>query len=317
MLKIIRDLRARDKTALLATACAYIDTIECFARTRFSIELKNALRKATGRKVWDEKTRDGYGWILFINGPTIDAIRILEQHWTDRMSICALHIALEFDAIEGVTREQLIELIDKHFHIKRSRSKDRGIMIGKTKYSVDTALRRSRGQRKASKIGVAYHDRPGKLDGELDKPRYEIRLETGRAIKTMGFHTPADLLTLSPREFAAQVLTIKQHKPTLETIINRSIDIVGRGSNRMPNAERRIRELVRRAGSDTLSGFARSFPKQFERLQHWDCIDIDERPHWVPMKRRVRGVGSNAHVSQGPQTKPPRHRQRLIIRERL
>jgi hypothetical protein len=64
----------------------------------------------------------------------------------------------------------------------------------------------------------------------------------------MGFHTPADLLTLKPREFAAKVLAIKQHLRILETIIQRSIDIVGRGSNRMPKAERRIRELVRRAG---------------------------------------------------------------------
>lgn len=289
MHEIIENPLARDKTALLATACAYIDTIEVFARTRFSIELKNALREATGRKVWDEKTRDGYGWILFINGPTIDAIHVLEQHWTDRMSICALHIAIEFDAFEGVTREQLIELINDHFHIKRSRSKDRGIMIGKTRYSVDTVLRRSRGQRKASKIGVAYHDRPGKLDGEFEKPRYEIRLETGRAIKTMGFHTPADLLTLKPREFLAKVLTIKQHKLILEMIIQRSINAMT--PHPLINAERRIRSWVRRFDVDTLSGFARSFPKHFERLPHWDCIDIDETLHYVPMKRRVRGVG--------------------------
>lgn len=317
MLRIIRDLAPRDKTTLLATACAYIDTIECFARTRFSIELKNALRAATGRKVWDEKTRDGYGWILFVNGPTPEAIHILEEHWTDRMSICALHVALEFDAINGVTRDELEELIDYHFHIKRSRATDRGIMIGKTRYSVDTVLRRSRGQRKASKIGVAYHDRIGKLDGEYDKCRYEVRLETGRAIKTMGFHTPADLFTLKPREFAAKVLTIKQHKPMLETIINRSIDIEAAKSHPMPNARMRVSALVRRAGSDTLSGFAHCFPKQFERLPHWDCIDIDETMHWVPMKRCVQGVGNNAHVSQGLQTKPPRHRERLIIRERL
>jgi hypothetical protein len=291
MLQIVGDLLARDKTTLLATACAYIDTIELFARTRFSIELKNALRKATGRKVWDEPTRDGYGRILFINGPTIDAIQILEQHWTDRMSICALHVALEFDAMEGVTREQLIELIEKHFHIKRRRSSDQMITIGASQYSVDTAYRRARGQRKASKIGVAYHDRIGKLDGEIDKPRYEVRLETGRAIKTMGFYRPVDLLTLKPREFAAKVLTIKDHRGILETIINRSIDIEATKSNPMPNTEKRIRTLVKRAGSDTLSGFARSFPKQFERIKHWDCIDIDERLYWVPMKRVVHGEG--------------------------
>jgi hypothetical protein len=281
----------------------YIDTIECFARTRFSIELKNALRKATGRKVWDEPTRDGYGWILFINGPTIDAINVLEQHWIDRMWLTALHVALEFDAINGTTRDELIKLIDKHFHIKRRRSSDEMFTVGETRYSVDTALRRSRGQRKASKIGVAYHDRPGKLDGELDKPRYEVRLESSRAIKTMGFHTPVDLLAIKPREFAAKVLTIKQHKGILETIINRSIAIEAAKPDPLPHAERRIRSLIRRAGLDCVSGFARSFPKQFERLPHWDCIDIVEMMQWVPMKRVCEGVGYMSHVSQAVQTK--------------
>ena len=79
----------------------------------------------------------------------------------------------------------------------------------------------------------------------------------------------------------------------------------------------RIRALVKRVGSDTLSGFAHSFPKQFERLQHWDCIYIRQILHWVPMKRRAQGVGSNAHVSQGPIASPRRHRERLCIRERL
>ncbi len=155
MHEIIGNPAATDKTKAIARVAPYVDTIEVFARTRFSIELKNALRKATGRKVWDEQTRDGYGWLLFINGPTIDAVNILEQHWTDRMSICALHIALEFDLCEGATRDQVIKLIDKHFHIKRRRKTDEMIMIGETRYSVDTVLRRARGQRKAAKIGVA------------------------------------------------------------------------------------------------------------------------------------------------------------------
>lgn len=318
---IVKYLLARDKPALLATARVYIDTIEVFARTRFSIELKNALRKATGRRVWDEPTLDGYGWILFVNQPTPEAIQVLEEHWTDHpMWLSAVHVAIEFDALDGVSRDQLVQLIDYHFHIKRRRSSDRMFTPPEhpgTLYSVDTQLRRSRGQRKASKIGVAYHDKPGKLDGELDKPRYEIRIETSRAIGTMGFHTPIDLFTLKPRDFLAKVLVIKQHWPTLEMIIQRSVDIENAKPRPTPNAERRIWSVVRRAFAHTLSGFASAFPDHFKRIQHWDAIDIDERLHWVPRKGCER-VGDElslmSHVSQA--TIRPR-RERLIIRERL
>lgn len=306
-----------DQTGAIARVYVYIDTLECFARTRFSIELKNALRAATGRKVWDERTRDGFGWKLFVNGPTVNAFRILEQHWRDRDSICALHIALEFDAIEGVTRKQVIELIDYHFHIKYSRASDRSIVIGETTYSVDTALRRQRGQRRASKIGVAYHDRPGKLDGELDKPRYEIRLEVGRAITAQGFHTPIDLARLRPREFLAKVLTIKNHRPMLETIIRRSIKAFR--PHPMMQTETRIRAKVRRDQTDTLTGFARVFPRQFERIKTWVCLDVVDDLQFTPMvrdgKHVVDEVGEMCNVSQAPS--PRLHRERLVVRERL
>jgi hypothetical protein len=29
-------------------------------------------------------------------------------------------------------------------------------------------------------------------------------------------------------------------------------------------------------GCDHASGFARYFKKQFERIKHWDCIDVEE-----------------------------------------
>jgi hypothetical protein len=104
---------------------------------------------------------------------------------------------------------------------------------------------------------------------------------------------------------------IKQHKGILETIIQRSITIECAKPNPMPLAERRVRELIRRGQADTLSGFARAFPRQFERIKRWDCIDIDERLHWVPMKRCVHQVGEMSHVSQASNIKPSRRRERL------
>jgi hypothetical protein len=212
-----------------------------------------------------------------------------------------------------VTRDDLVRLIDYHFHIKRRRASDRMFRHPEypgTQYSVDTTLRRSRGQRKAGKNAVAYHDRPGKLDGELDKPRYEIRLETSRAIKTMGFYTPADLLTLKPREFLAKVLMIKQHGPILETITRRSIRHENAKPSPMPYAERRVRELIRRGQGDTLSVFASSFPRQFERVKVWACIDIVDTLQFVARAGHERKLGVMSHVSQGPSPT-------LRIRERL
>src|SRR5258708_2997555 len=62
----------------------------------------------------------------------------------------------------------------------------------------------------------------------------------GGGFPAAGFSIPADLLTLKPREFIARVLTIKQHRPMLEMIINRSIDFEAAKSNPMPSAERRF-----------------------------------------------------------------------------
>ena len=206
---ILRNLLPRDKTRLLANVFAYIDTIQLFARTRFSIDLKNALRAATGRKVWDEpmrnKRKDIIGWILFVNQPTILAIRIIDANFTKGMSLYRVHVAYDFDPSEGVTQDQIVILIETALHLPYRRDSDEQYPYDGSIYAIEEQGRKSKPYRQTA----SYKDRPGKLDGECDKPHFEIRLERKCAVLNANIHRPIDLLDIKPREFFARHVTIR------------------------------------------------------------------------------------------------------------
>jgi hypothetical protein len=99
----------------------------------------------------------------------------------------------------------------------------------------------------------------------------------------------------------------------LEKIIQRSIKL--HRPHPLINAETRIRGCVRRLGLDHASGFARAFPRQFERVKPWDCIDVKHTLNWAHVDVRCdREVGELCSLLP-PRRK--RHRERLIIRQRL
>jgi hypothetical protein len=313
MSQIVGNLLARDKTTLLANVFAYVDTIQLFARTRFSIELKNGLRAATGRKVWDEpmrnKRKDIIGWILFVNQPTILAIHILDAHFTKGMSIYRVHVAYDFDPCEGITQDQTVELIETALHLRYRRDSDEQYPYEGTIYAIEEQGRKSKPYRQT----VSYNDRPGKLDGECDKPHFEIRLERKRAVLKAKIDRPLDLLDIKPREFFARHVTIRDHKTILATITQRLIENTVRD---MPNPhvdiEMRVRAILRRMGTGALTGFKKYFKRQFERLSDWDCISINEALHWVPALGRGGEIAHivTRHAETGP-NRPARRRERL------
>jgi hypothetical protein len=275
---IIGNLFAQDKP--VAFARGYLDTVESFWRTRPSITLKNALRTAGVAKAWDEHVLVGenfMGWRLFVNGLSADAVHVLDEHFGPNVSISAVHIAFEFDAREDVGRDALVEFLNNHTTQRWQRAIDESFCFKDTLYSVDTEIRKLNGMRRPAKIIVYYHDRPGKLDGELEKPRIEIRFETPAGVKAAGIKRPIDLLGIKPdeiftksimiRDHAERVIRATQHATTPTTYID---------------VDRRVRALFRKFGMGALSQYRKRYPRRFRKLSdRSELIEIDRTLHYV------------------------------------
>ena len=150
-----------------------------------------------------------------------------------------------------------------------------------TLYSIDTEIRKLNGMRRSSKIIVYYHDRPSKLDGELEKPRIEIRLETPASVKAAGIKRPIDLLDIKPDEIFAKSIMIRDHA-------ERAIRATRRATTPTPfiDIERRVRALMRKTGSGSLSQYRRRYPRRFRKLRdRYELIELDKALHYV--KKRV------------------------------
>ena len=86
----------------------------------------------------------------------------------------------------------------------------------------------------------------------------------------------------------------------------------------MIDVELRIRAHCKRLGMQHASEFGRYFKKQFERLQHWDCIDIEDALNWAWPDVGCEDKVGELHCLLPPcAARPARHRERLRIRERL
>lgn len=275
-------LASRDRR--LASGFAYIDTIEVFWPRRFAVSLKNALRAETRRRVWDEPlviSSVAIGWVLKLNQPTERAVRILEKMWEDRMSICRLHVAYDLDRHRGVSVEEVETLMTVYAHMRYRKTADCVRNEKGTVYSIDTAYRRGR----LSRTTVFYCDRPGKLDGELDKPHLEIRVLTGQAIKRLEITRPSDLFKIKPRELFAKCITMRDHAEPIIKEIKKTIK-----PHPLINVEKRVRGLLKRSDHGTLTDFRKERPRQFERLREMDVLQINDRLMWAPAKGREREV---------------------------
>jgi hypothetical protein len=105
------------------------------------------------------------------------------------------------------------------------------------------------------------------------------------------------------KQFFAQIVAIKPIDEILETIIRRSIKT-------RPDDEWRIRAWIKRYRCDHASGFAFMFKKQFERIPHWDCVDVEEKLNWASVDVTCEEQVGELHcLLQAPS--PRRHRERL------
>lgn len=293
----------RNKPPILADVETYIDTIEIFAPRRPTPELKNQLRRATGRRVWDKRIGE-FGWLLIVNQPTIDAIRVLDRDFTEKQSVCRVHIALDYDPRPGVTREAVIELIETMTHLRFRRDTDEEFEYFETRYSVKAKGRKTR----PSKNTAFYPTRIGKLDGEVNKIHFEIRLEKKRAVIAAGIERPINLLKMKPCEFVAKQLKIADHKPALRKIIKKAF------RSNPDIKECKIVALFNRMGVQTLTGFKRVFPINAERLKPLQVLNIGSELEWVRSESVNMKCGELLPLLHASRTRPVRHRERLPIR---
>lgn len=280
----VKDLFAQNKP--VAFGRSYYDTIELFSRRRPPIALKNGLRTAGVARTWDKKVfvRETFmGWRLIVNGPSIGAIRVLDQFFEAGVSISAVHIAYEFDVREDVDRDAFVELLNDYTTQRYQRVIDEPFRFKGTHYSVDTKIRQLNGMRRPSKIIVMYHDKPGKLDGELEKPRIEIRFEKPAGVKAAGIKRPIDLLEIRLDEIFTKSVMIRDYaersiRVTLMTYVPTpffNIDL-----------DRRVRTTFRKIGICPLSQYRKRYPRRFKKLRdRRELIEIDKTLHYVKKRK--------------------------------
>ncbi len=135
-----------------------------------------------------------------------------------------------------------------------------------------------------TKLSAVYGDEPGMLDGECDKPHFEIRIEKSRLARSAGIEILSDL-DLDPREFLTKQIKIADHKPALQKIIDKAISETQKAfPNPHVDISKRVRSHYRRMGCETLTGFKRVFPIRAERLKPLNVLNVSNRLDWVPLE---------------------------------
>lgn len=312
----IGDLAVTDKPEAIALVAPYVDTIEVSSRRSYPSALLKAIKASSGSMLPDvacdaDDPDTIWHYLLAINQPSPYCIDLLQWYHENiaRLSIYRLHVA--FDVINiapGYTRAEVIEVFSKLCHLRHRRAADEMHDEEGTLYSIKTAGRKTRPYRNTG----LYTTKPSKITGECDAIHFEAKLERKRSTERV-IDEPADLLRLRPAEFFAKQIAVKDIRPIMEKIIQRSIK-AHRPHPLMP-IERRIRAMFRRYRWDHASGFAGMFKKQFERIPHWDCIDVEDTLNWAHADVRCDREVGKLHCLLPPRRRP--HRERLIIRERL
>lgn len=316
MSSTIHHLREWRNSVAIARVAPYIDTFEISSRRPYPAPLLQAIKANCGsmllkpvRDANDPKTV--WFYLLAINQPSRYCIELLQLYSQRRkLSIYRLHLAIDvIDIAEGWSRDVVIEVFAKLLHLRHRRGSDHMHDEEGTVYSIQVKGRKSRTQKNTA-FYIADHS---KVTGECDALHFEIRLERKRAVEAAEIITPSDVTDIDPVAFVAKHLTAKDIGPMLEKIVRRSMK--EHGPHPMMPIESRIRGHIRRYRLDHASGFAGAFKKQFERIPHWDCIDVEDTLNWASVDVRCDKKVGELFSLLPPRRK--RHRERLIIRQRL
>jgi hypothetical protein len=259
----------------------YWDTIGYSARRRFPAELLREIG-ATAGKIIPRICRDGHDpkttwrYVLIVHQPSKWALKRMQQYKQDEdasLNLMRSDPAFDFDPIEGSSRDDVLALVNNNRAPRRQRSDARTIDHHGTLYSFNQNSERP------SRIDVVYCSKASKLDGTPQTIHTETRMMNARTIRNAGIRDSLDLVVVNPAQIFAGLYAVKQpHSKVLEKTIRKTTrNTQAHYPDQCPDViERRVRGIFRRQGMDRLSNFIRVFPRQCERLKHWDCMEFDE-----------------------------------------
>ncbi|MCA1457749.1 hypothetical protein I6F35_31970 [Bradyrhizobium sp. BRP22] len=287
MSRIISAAPTQNKPPKIALFAPYIDSIEVSTPHWLRPELMSCVRANCGSMKPDEvydrlDPKRVRRHLLKINQPSRLCIELLQRYklHDPKLSVYRVHPAFDVITIyDALAREDVAEVLTKLVHLRYRRGKDELHYEEGSLYSIRTRGRKSRPYRNT----IFYDGKHSKITGELDAIHLEIRLERKRSVQAAGIEEPADLLKIKPIEIVAKQIVVKDIRNMLKKITLRGIKLTCADYPDVDrkHIERRIRAIYGRIGLDHASIFARRYPKQFERLKHWDCMDVEEGWNWA------------------------------------
>ncbi|MCC8946472.1 hypothetical protein H8A97_15455 [Bradyrhizobium sp. Arg62] len=303
------------KIALLAP---YPDSFDFSSTQRFHPALIRAVQANVGsafpKPIKDRNNPEViWGYRLVVNQPSRFCIDLLQLYSKidPKFSFYRCHVAFDVIQIyEGWTYEEVADALKNLFHLRYRRLDDDVLEYEDSTYSIYVKMRKSRPYRNT----CFYNGKPSKITGEENAIHLEIRLERKRAVQAAGVNEPIDILGIKPAEIFSQFLIAKDHRHVLEEITKTGIRLTcGDYPDEDPaHIERRIRAINRRLGLHHVSMFAGYHKHSFNRLDRWDCVDIEGDWNWAtpdaPCVQDVRELRSLL---------PPQAPKPKIQRERL
>lgn len=304
------------KPEAIALAAPYVDTIEVSSRRPYPSALLKAIAKNSGSMLPDvvrdrNDPKTIWHYLLPINQPSRRCMELLQWYSQHRpLSIYRLHLAIDvIDIAPDWARAEVIEVFKKLLHLRHRRGSDDMHDEEGTIYSIRATGRKTRPYKNTT-FYLAPHS---KVTGECEAIHFEIKLERKRAVEAAEIVTPQDVLDLDPVLLVEKHLTAKEIGLALWAIEQRTINAYWPHPVMQP--ERRIRGMIKRYKWDHASGFAQAFPRKFERVQHWDCIAVEDTLNWASADVAFDQEMGELRCLLPPRPRP--RRERLIVRERL
>lgn len=307
-----------NKPSKIALLAPYVDSVELSSTRHFHPALLRAVSANCG-KMMIKPQRDHndpriiWRYRLIINQPSRYCIELIQLYARiDRnLSLYRFHLALDvIELYAGWTYEEVVDVVECLFHMRYRRGSDLILEYEGTIYSVFAKRRKSRPYRNT----CSYNGRHSKITGEENAIHFEIRLERKRSVQTAGIHEPIDIFSLDLLEFFAKNIVVKDHRPKFARITEKQIKLTQEAYPDLDPAfvVKRVHQINDRIGLWHASVFAGMYPKLFERLPVWDCVDIEEDLNWA-----CQDVQCEDDVGELHSLLPPPRIESSKARERL
>ncbi|WP_338319642.1 hypothetical protein [Bradyrhizobium ottawaense] len=307
----------------IAVVAPYVDTIELSSTRRFHPALIRALKANSGSafpKMHKDQNNPKLIWryTLIVNQPSRFCIALLQLYTEVDCNFSLYRLHLAFDVIrthDGWTYEGVTEVLKNLLHLRYRKHTDSIYEYEGTTYSISVARRKSRPYRNL----CFYNSKPSNITGEDNCIHVEIRMERKRTVQAAGILAPSDILSIKPKEVFEKFAVVKDHRRALEEITLRGVALTSRAyPDECPSVlERRLRALNKRIGLHWISIYARHYPDSFDRLEKWDCLDVEEELNWASVDIACASEVRELRSLLPTHAYPPAKRHAAAVRERL